>query len=217
MEKLHTIRHPGMTAAVGHHMGVQEYLTDHLTPEEKEILEPLSPRKRREWLASRELLYQIWGLPERPGCVYDDFGKPVLRGSTQHISISHSERWCAAMISDQPCGIDIQVYSATIRRIATRFLSADELAVAQQSTNPLHSLHVLWGAKESIYKAFGKRKLGFREHIFIHELHPGTLTAKGEIHLEGLPLQYDIEYRMLPEVAWVFCRLRPAVLPAGDR
>ena len=62
--------------AVGHHTGQYEIQESALHKDEHELLQGLSPRKRTEWLASRDLLYQIAGLPERVQCLYDDFGKP---------------------------------------------------------------------------------------------------------------------------------------------
>jgi len=191
--------------AVGHHLGKHQYMDEHLTDEEKAIIDPLSPRKRTEWLASRELLFKISNLPQRLGCVYDEFGKPELKGSDQHISISHSELWCAAMISDLHCGVDIQLYTKTVERIAARFLTEHDLQNARKAKNPLHHLHLLWGVKECIYKAYGKRKLGFRENILITKLDDRNDQGQGEINFEGLHLQYEFYYRMLPEVAWVFC------------
>jgi len=205
MEVMHQIILGETRVAVGHHSGVHQYMDEHLTDEEKAIIDPLSPRKRTEWLASRELLFKISNLPQRLGCVYDEFGKPELKGSDKHISISHSELWCAAMISDKTCGVDVQVYSKTVERIASRFLTDKDLADAKNTPNPFHHLHVLWGVKECIYKAYGKRKLGFRENIIITNLDHEHDMGRGEINYEGLHLQYDFYYRMLPEVAWVFC------------
>lgn len=204
-------------AAVGHHPGVHEMDERLLHEDEIAIIRQLSPRKRSEWLASRELLYRISGLPERVRCLYDDFGKPYLEGVNKHISVSHSELWCAAMISDHPCGVDVQVYSDTVRRIADRFLTPGDLQMAEQTDNPLHHLHLLWGAKECMYKAYGKKKLGFREHIFITSLDSAEGTGLGEISYEDIHLLYDIHYKMLPEVAWVYCVERPAPdsIPGG--
>lgn len=202
---MHRLEIPVTTVAVGHHMHVHAYLDEHLTDAERLLIDPLSARKKKEWLASRELLYQISGNANRLVCVYDDFGKPVLLGSHRHISISHSELWCAAMISDRPCGVDIQQYSTTVERIASRFLDASELASVKALSNPLHQLHLLWGAKECLYKAYGKKKLGFRENIHITSIDPHTGTAKGIVNYEDLHLSYEIHYRMLPEVAWVCC------------
>lgn len=191
--------------AIGHHTGTHEMDDRDLHDEEIAIIRDLSPRKRSEWMASRELLYTIAGLPERVQCLYDDFGKPYLKGIDKHISVSHSELWCAAMISDRPCGVDVQVYSDTARRIGDRFLTPSDLELVLQSSNPLHYYHLFWGAKECIYKAYGKRKLGFREHIFISEINRERSTALGEIRYEGIHLYYDIYFKFLPEVAWVFC------------
>jgi phosphopantetheinyl transferase len=205
MDVMHQINIGDTRVAVGHHSGVHQYMDEHLTDEERKIIEPLSPRKRTEWLASRELLFKISNLPQRVGCVYDEFGKPELIGSNRHISISHSELWCAAMISDRICGVDIQIYSDTINRIAGRFLTEEDLRNASKQRNPLHHLHLLWGVKECIYKAYGKRKLGFRENIYIRHLDTTEHKGLGEIDYEGLHLQYEFYYRLLPEAAWVFC------------
>jgi len=212
---MHQIIMGNTRVAVGHHLGKHQYMDEHLTEEEKAIIDPLSPRKRTEWLASRELLFKISNLPQRLGCVYDEFGKPELKGSNQHISISHSELWCAAMISDQTCGVDVQIYSHTVERIAGRFLTAQDLDSAQSAKNPLHHLHLLWGVKECLYKAYGKRKLGFRENIIITQLDQQQQRGQGEINFEGLHLQYDFYFRMLPEAAWVFCMESPAAVHPG--
>ena len=201
-------------AAVGHHHGKDEIGEDHLHPDELAIIKSLSPRKRAEWLASRELLFQIAGLPGRAQCLYDDFGKPYLLGVEKHISVSHSGLWCAAMISDQSCGVDIQVYSDTVQRIADRFLTPGDLAQVQESADPLLHLHLLWGAKECVYKAYGKRKLGFREHIFISSIDTASGRGLGEIMFEDIHLFYDIYFKILPEVAWVFCVERAPAHPS---
>jgi 4'-phosphopantetheinyl transferase len=216
MEMLEKITIGTTIVAAGLHEGKYEMDEDLLHPDEITIVKELSPRKRSEWLASRDLLFQIASLPVRPKCLYDDFGKPYLEGIPKHISVSHSELWCAAMISDQPCGVDIQVYSETVRRIADRFLTPDDLLSIGLAENPLQQLHLLWGAKECIYKAYGRRKLGFREHIFITSINHETGLGSGEINFEGIHLYYDIYFKMLPEVAWVFCIERVSPLhPTG--
>ena len=205
MEILENITIGTTKVALGHHPGMYDMDEKDLHVDELEIIKELSPRKRSEWMASRELLYKIAGFPNRVQCLYDDFGKPYLKGVDKHISVSHSELWCAAMISDTPCGIDVQTYSDTARRIADRFLSPDDSNIVHHSNNPLLYYHLYWGAKECMYKAYGKRKLGFREHIFITSINEENGTGLGEIRYEGIHLQYDIYFKFLPEVAWVYC------------
>ncbi len=64
-------------AAAGHHQEKNEIDEAHLHHDEIAIIRELSPRKRSEWLASRELLFRIAGLPKRAQCLYDDFGKAL--------------------------------------------------------------------------------------------------------------------------------------------
>ncbi|MEP6647226.1 MAG: 4'-phosphopantetheinyl transferase superfamily protein [Saprospiraceae bacterium] len=212
MDILHKIILPKTTIAVGHHQGKDIDPEKMLFEKEIAILRNLSPRKRSEWLASRELLFTITNLTERVECLYDDFGKPYLDGIQRSISVSHSALWCAAMVSDDPCGVDIQIYTPTVERISNRFLSAKEIADVYLQKNKIHYLHVYWGAKECIYKAYGKRKLEFKSHIEVHSLDVVRCTALGEIRYEGIHLSYDIHYRILPEAAWVFCLQRSSVV-----
>lgn len=205
---LHKIIQSGTTIAAGHHPGLREVLEQDWSENELVILRELSPRKQREWMASRALLYQIAGLTTRIECLYDDFGKPYLLNSERYISVSHSDLWCSAMISDKPCGIDIQGYSPTLERIATRFLTEKDLKVVNGHPQQSPYLHILWGAKESMYKAYGRKKLGFREHIFVSPIDWENKRCFGAIKYEGIHLQYEIGFRLLPEVAWVFCQQR---------
>jgi len=205
MDIIYQVRSNDTTVAVGHHQGYEIDPQKLMSEREKEILHQLSPRKQSEWLASRELLYRIADLPERAECVYDDFGKPYLEGINKHISISHSSSWCAAMISDRSCGIDIQVYSDTVERIEKKFLSPGEIDQTDQLENRLHHLHILWGAKESMYKAYGKKKLEFRQHIFVRSIDVTGCKGIGEIRFEDIHLLYELHFRILPEAALVYC------------
>lgn len=205
MNLMHRIVQGETRIAVGFHEGAVPSSLLELTEEELRIVDGLSPRKKTEWLASRKLLFELSGQAQRMACTYDAFGKPILLNSPLHISVSHSEHWCSAMISPVSCGVDIQVYTDTVSRIASRFITASEYARYVGHSQDLHMLHALWGAKECIYKAYGKRKLGFRENIFITDLDPSAGTGFGEIRYEGLHLQYELYFRWLPEVAWVYC------------
>ena len=201
-------------AAVGYHLGFDAVPGEFLFDREKEILTSLSPRKKSEWLATREILFRIGGLAHREECVYDAFGKPVLTGSEKHISVSHSGPWAAAMISERSCGLDIQMYSSTVERISKKFLFENEIDQTEMLANRLHHLHLLWGAKESMYKAYGKRKLEFRQHISITDLNIRESKGIGKIAFEDIHLSYEIHFRILPEAVLVFCVQLPSpVMP----
>jgi len=209
MDLMHCFAEWGGRIACGIHRTAYDESDLVLSEPEQLHLAGLSDRKRSEWIASRELLFRIAGLPERTACLYDDFGKPYLPGSDLHISVSHSERWCAAMTGPRPCGVDIQVFTPTVERIAERFLTPDELERADHSADRNHHLHFLWSAKECLYKAYGRRQLGFRENILIPVLPSANAPGLGEIRYRGLHLRYEILQRVLPEAMWVACMLHP--------
>ena len=205
MDIMHQFNLNFLVAGVGFHRGTDAAYDEVCFAGERDILQSLSPRKKTEWLASRELLFRLGKFPERIECMYDDFGKPYLKGSAKHISVSHSGHWAAAMISEKPCGIDVQEYSPTIERIQSKFLDRGEMERTDMLPNSYHHLHLLWGAKECMYKAYGKRKLEFRQHIAVTHLDVAKCRGNGLISYEGLHLPYEIHFRILPEAALVFC------------
>ena len=136
-----------------------------LFPEESEFLKAVkSETKRREWLAARWLLQKLDQQDERIECRKDEHGKPYLLGSELHISMSHSHEYTAVILSPRLCGIDIQKEVGKIVRIAHKFCSPAELAAIEDGEE-IADLHLYWGAKESIYKAYGKRQVDFRKHM----------------------------------------------------
>ena len=50
-----------------------------------------------------------------------------------------------------------------IERIAVKFVNYENEFVASQP-NKVSALTIIWGAKESMYKCFGQKGLGFYEH-----------------------------------------------------
>lgn len=163
----------------------------YLYEEEKAEIENLSSRKLLEWYASRYLLHKISGWDHRGPCLKDEHGKPYL-GNNFHISLSHSNDWIAAAASEPAIGIDVQIIVEKITRIAPKFASAKELEFLA-GDNFILGLHILWGAKESIYKAYGKRGIDFKKHIKIKPFKVGKKVNTTAIFtLEGLEMKFNI-------------------------
>jgi 4'-phosphopantetheinyl transferase len=135
--------------------------------------------KRLEWLAGRLALQHLtkyFGL-EYEGTMKDEFGKPYLKNLPHHISLSHSFPYVAAQIDlNHEIGIDLEQPKSKLLTIAHRILSPDELADA--GTDVVKHC-VYWCAKESLYKAYGKKGLFFSGHIYVE---PFTLKNTGDIH-----------------------------------
>ncbi len=146
-----------------------------LFEEERIYFDQLKGDRRLEYLSSRFLLHLMSGRKIRSACLKDKNGKPYLSNSDHHISFSHSKDFVAVIASKNIVGIDIQKYVDKIYRIKHKFLSESELAYVEKSSKQKIMLHVLWGAKESLYKAYGRKKVEFKTDLAVDEfqwVHP---------------------------------------------
>ena len=139
-----------------------------LTPQGLSEKEKIShPSKRLQFLASRLLMQEL--LPENSSnrVIKTGFGKLVVPGSEVHISISHSGVYAAAAISDRNFGIDIQVPDTRLLQLSKKFIGPGEAENLKKEKNlsPLDFYHLVWGAKESMFKAYEKGGLDFIDHL----------------------------------------------------
>lgn len=124
-------------------------------------------------------------------------GQPFLLNSTLGVSLSHTANTLAVSVSkNHSPGIDIEQLRQKIIRIASRVFSEAELAMVS-SYPTLEALHILWGAKEAVYKSYGKRGLIFKSDM---EVLPFPYPAqKGEIFLKFRDsTYYSLQYQFLP-------------------
>lgn len=145
-----------------------------LTEIEVEQLAQIKGARRLHWLASRYLLHLMTKVGDRIVCVKDEFGKPGLYQDDRHIGFSHSGELAAVVLSDQPCGIDIQTQVSKISSIAHKFIREDELIDPDSILN----LHLVWGAKEAAYKAYGRKKIDFKQHMKFTMNHESQISLQ---------------------------------------
>ncbi len=151
--------------------------------------------KLGERLAARAALVHLFEIPgiENWQVVKEPTGQPKLIPSGKfHISISHSYELAAAMKAPMACGIDIQAIQDKIFRIQSKF--ANEIETGPQPSK--EHLHVLWGAKEAMYKAFGKRGLDFKVNMNLNpfEYQPNGGTTHGVLSKGEVTLFFEIHY-----------------------
>lgn len=169
---------------------------------EKVELQSFKGRRKSEWLASRWLLHVMTGHRQRSVIIKDTNGKPHLPACDLEISISHTRAYTAVLLGPFSVGIDIQVPVAKITRIAHKFMHPDELAnVAPHRT--VQFLHVYWGAKESLYKAYGKRALDFKEDLRIAPFNLESQRAVGSIK-RAAQRPYDIYFEQHADFILVY-------------
>ncbi len=121
-------------------------------------------KRQKEWLAVRLLLQEI-------GCrsseiSYLENGQPqIVHPEFQQISISHSSQMAGIYLHHSVnVGLDIENSSRDFRRIEEKYLSPDEIQLAN-SINNGHGL--FWCIKEAVYKAAGIPGISFAEQIKI--------------------------------------------------
>ena len=176
-----------------------------LFPSEIRQLSKIKGRLRLEWLASRWLLHLLSGRTLRGACLKDEFGKPYLTDTDFEISISHSWNMVSVMAAPYSIGVDIQREVKKIARIEKKFIRPVEKDSLQALTKVPH-LHIYWGAKEALYKAYGRKMIGFVRHIhvnpFVYDLSIGHTTAA--IHKEDYHAYFDVFYEQVADCYLVY-------------
>lgn len=126
--------------------------------------------------------------------VYDAFGKPHLKDG-KYISITHSFTFTAIIISDDlHVGIDIEKQRDKILKIAHKFTPIEEYKTIANHDALISKLTIVWGAKESLYKIYGKKKLRFLHHIYIEDFKFADEKTSGEIRYNGEKMTYEIAF-----------------------
>ena len=143
--------------------------------------------------ACRQLIKEMTGW-ENTEIVKDMNGKPSIKNSKSHISFSHSGNYAAAIYNNEhSVGIDIQQAKSKILRLSNKFCNQEELDFITPK-DKLSMLHIIWGAKEAMFKQYGLGAVLFKEHILVH---PFTLKEAGEIMVtfrKNEPLTYKFHY-----------------------
>lgn len=101
-------------------------------------------------------------VPGHGQLLHHDDGAPYIASETREISISHCHGIAALAVgNDSRFGIDIETQRPTLRRVARKFLSAEELTRVTADT----ALLAAWTIKEALYKAAGKAGVDFARDV----------------------------------------------------
>jgi 4'-phosphopantetheinyl transferase len=178
----------------------EDYFLQHLALYDEEInqLKDIKGMKRLEWLAGRHLVHILSERQVRGPIVKDIHGKPSLKNSTWNISISHTEGLAAVIAAPYSVGVDIQKIVTKIGSIKNKFMHQEELDLLQGDDQDLFIMHVIWGVKESLFKAYGKGSLSWTENFrvepFIYQNTGGQIS--GWIRFEDMMFTYTGNYCM---------------------
>lgn len=164
--------------------------------EEKFLQNISNASRRKEWLASRVLTYQLTGL--YPAIGYNESGQPFLIHSCDNLTISHTKGYAAIGLSKKTIpGVDIEYPSDRIKKVSERFLNALEKQFIQEKWRDIQ-LGLIWCAKEAVYKASGLPGLAFKEQIIISPFSPNSTHGSfvATVHAQNQILPYSLNYQI---------------------
>ena len=166
-----------------------------------QLAEKKNDARRAEWLAVRLLVKELFG--SEAEVAYHPTGRPYLKNSTTHISISHTKGFAAVAYHHRaPLGMDIEFISSRVERIASRFTTqaeASSIDVHDEDARQMYHL-INWSAKETLYKLFDDtRKAEFKEAFHIAPYTLGECGAMDATVCGAEKSVLAVSYRTFPE------------------
>jgi phosphopantetheinyl transferase len=116
---------------------------------------------------------------------YTSEGAPFLKNhDSQYLSISHSNGWFAVYFDKVPVGVDIQVFTTSLYKGSSYFLSKEEQKWADQEL----CLQLIWCAKEALYKKYGGKISDLKNDVItkVLDIEIGNITMNYNGNLEQL-------------------------------
>lgn len=161
--------------------------------------------RKKQWLATRKLLFELtkntnlW-------IAHDDNRKPILNDEQLSLSISHTSNYVAILLGKNiRLGIDIEKLTPRIYKIKHKFCSETENEYLADDENLLARLYIIWSAKESLFKMYGKGNLDFKKNLFIHPFEfnpPGSLKA--HIKCNDIDAEVELYYDQIGDHVLVY-------------
>lgn len=165
-----------------------------LDPDEKKRYKGFKSNSRRtEFLSVRALLAELIGKEAK--IVYNKNNKPFIKNGSHFISITHSHRLTALLLStNEQVGIDLEYMSSNISAFAFKFMNRKEKITKDQNLQKYH-LYIHWCSKEALYKICDKEGISIRNNVTIEPFEPkDSGELKGKVHTEKIKESFDLFY-----------------------
>ena len=174
------------------------------TDELEEISLFRSESQRRQKLAVRALLNEVF--EEKMYLNHHDNGKPYLENCATDISITHTDKYVAIIISDDDeVGIDIESLDRDFTVVEKKALSEEEIEDLDDDKKN-EQLAIYWCAKEAIFKRMSQNRVDFAEQIEVEKF---NLKKEGEleatfIHKDDHEEDFELEYMIFDRLVLVW-------------
>lgn len=164
----------------------------------------------KHWLASRALLLQLFD-KQKVEVHKDMNNKPslVIDSKPYFIAITHSYDYAAVMISDtHEVGLDLERIDTRIGRVANKFINAEEQTyISKVSPEDLNQFQtIIWSAKETMYKIYGKKELDFKKHMNVEAFQINQKNIKGLVLKEEEEHQLELQIDNIDNYVLCYCR-----------
>jgi len=177
-----------------------------LDNDEKKKYDGFSSTSRKlEFLSVRALLSELIGKEAK--IVYNKNNKPFLKDGSRFLSISHSHKLTAVLLStNEKVGIDLEYMSSNIAAIAFKFLNWRE-KVTRENENRRYHLYLHWCAKEALYKICDKEGISIKRNITIEPFEvKDSGEIKGKVHTDKINDSFDLFYTRYNNYAIVWTK-----------
>ncbi len=156
------------------------------------------PKRQKEWMSGRYLVSEFMD-EDITTLSVDEHGKPSFKDCDFNFSISHTKGMVGLLYHIAPIGLDIQITTDKIGRVAHKFCTDKEYGILSDHFDQAASQHLIWGLKEAVFKAYGRGSLSYKNHIFIESYHGDTYSKKAMVRLEkeGVNRSYQAKVRMI--------------------
>lgn len=169
-----------------------------------ERLAQVHPKRQREWLASRVLVYKLLKelTPLPLQLLRNEHGKPFFSDTRFHVSITHSPALAAVILSDKyEVGIDIEIISPKALRVQEKFLTDYEKAFTLSDER---ETCLYWSAKETLYKMYSRKQLIFKKNLAVAPLDEANVL-QGRVQTENFSKLYRIYHETLHSHVLTYC------------
>ncbi len=181
------------------------YLNDHianLTDEQTERLILSLPQWRREealrykhqqgrrecavgYVELLRGLRECFGINEKPSFAYNEHGKPFIKEHPEiHFSISHCRVAAGCLVSNRPCGFDVEYIRKAKPDLVRHTMNKEEQEVIFSAPFPDIVFTRLWTQKEALLKLKGTGLVDDLHNILSEEaLHHISLRTIENLYL----------------------------------